>query len=226
MAGKEVVQVYVSPSQENMDKPYQSLVAFKKTPKINPDESSTLTLKFKLEDIARYDEEKAQYILDKGNYIIRVGNSSDKTEVYGYIYLGEDIVTEKLKNVGGKADFPPLKPEIKVNDDLTNIQKIELKKDDFNLIEVKYDYKGKINEKIKDLTDDELIRLSLGKFTDNPYEDIYKYLGTAGETCQSVKSIDKYLILVDGPAGLRLACTYGLMKKENTVYLMMFFLNT
>ena len=213
MAGKEVVQVYVSPSQENMDKPYQSLVAFKKTPKINPDESSTLTLKFKLEDIARYDEEKAQYILDKGNYIIRVGNSSDKTEVYGYIYLGEDIVTEKLKNVGGKADFPPLKPEIKVNDDLTNIQKIELKKDDFNLIEVKYDYKGKINEKIKDLTDDELIRLSLGKFTDNPYEDIYKYLGTAGETCQSVKSIDKYLILVDGPAGLRLACTYGVDEK-------------
>ena len=97
---------------------------------------------------------QAQYILDKGNYIIRVGNSSDKTEVYGYIYLGEDIVTEKLKNVGGKADFPPLKPEIKVNDDLTNIQKIELKKDDFNLIEVKYNYKIKINEKIKDLTND------------------------------------------------------------------------
>ena len=96
MADKEVVQVFVSPSQENMDKPYQSLVAFKKTPKINPNESSTLTLKFKLEDMARYDEEKAQYILDKGNYIIRVGNSSYKTEVYGYIYLGEDIITEKL----------------------------------------------------------------------------------------------------------------------------------
>ena len=30
--GKEVVQIYVSPSQKNRDKPYQSLVAFKKTP--------------------------------------------------------------------------------------------------------------------------------------------------------------------------------------------------
>ena len=219
VAGKEVVQVYVSPSQENMDKPYQSLVAFKKTPKLNPDETSTLTLKFKLEDIARYDEEKAQYIMDKGNYIVRVGNSSNKTEVYGYVFLAEDIVTEKLKNVGGKPDFSPIKPEIKVNDDLTGVQKIELKKDDFTFTEVKYNYKGKINEKVKNLTDDELIRLSLGKFIDNPNEDFYAYLnlytyiGEAGETCQSVKAIDKFLILVDGPAGIRIACKYGVDEK-------------
>ena len=196
-----------------MDKPYQSLVAFKKTPKLNPDESTTLTLTFKLEDVARYDEEKAQYVLDKGNYIIRVGNCSNKAEVYGYASLNEDIVTQKLKNVGGKPDFPPLKPEIKINDDLTNIQKIELTKDDFKLIEVTYNYKGKINEKIKDLTDEELVRLSLGHFTDPLKDDLYKYLGTAGETCQSIKSIDKYLILVDGPAGIRIAKKYGVDEK-------------
>ena len=213
VAGKEVVQVYVSPSQENIDKPYQSLVAFKKTPKLNPDESTTLALSFKLEDVARYDEEKAQYVLDKGNYIIRVGNSSDKTEVYGYVSLNEDIITQKLKNVGGKPDFPPLKPEIKINDDLTNVQKIELTKDDFKLIEIKYDYKGKINEKVKDLTDEELVRLSLGHFTEPLKDDLYKYLGTAGETCQSIKSIDKFLILVDGPAGIRIAKKYGVDEK-------------
>ena len=208
-AGKEVVQVYVSPSQENMDKPFQSLVAFKKTPKINPNETANLTLSFKLEDVARYDEEKAQYILDKGNYIIRVGNSSDKTEVYGYASLNEDIVTQKLKNVGGKVDFIPVKSEVKINDDLTGKQKIELSKDDFKLIEITYNYKGKINEKVKDLTDDELCRLSLGKFLDNPPNDLYKYLGVAGETCQSVKAIDKYLTLVDGPAGIRICNKFG-----------------
>ena len=212
-AGKEVVQVYVSPSQENKDKPYQSLVAFKKTPLINVNESSNLTLTFKLEDIARYDEEKAQYILDKGNYIIRVGNSSDKTEVYGYVFLKEDIITEKLKNVGGKADFPPLSPEIKVNDDLTKAQKIELTKDDFELIEIKYNYKGKINEKVKDFTDEELVKLSLGKFSNDPNEILYKYLGTAGETCQCLKQVDKFLILCDGPAGIRIAKKYGIDEK-------------
>ena len=212
-AGKEVVQIYVSPSQENMDKPFQSLVSFKKTPLIKPNENATLTLNFKFEDVARYDEENAQYVLDKGDYIIRVGNSSDKTEIYGYISLNENIVTQKLKNIGGKPDFPPLKPEIKYKDDLTNVQKIELTKDDFKLVEMKYDYKTKVNEKIKDLTDEELVRLSLGKFTDNPKDDLYYYLGAAGETCRSIKSIDKYLLLVDGPAGVRIAQKFGVDEK-------------
>ena len=212
--GKEVVQVYVSPSQENKDKPYQSLVAFKKTPVIKPNEKANLSLSFRLEDIARYDEENAQYILDKGNYIIRVGNCSNKTEVYGYISLGENIITQKLKNVGGKADFPPLTPEIKINDDLTSAQKIELTKDDFEYIQINYDYKSKINEKVKNFSDEELCKLSLGKFVDNIKDDtIYQYLGTAGETCQSIKEIDKFLILVDGPAGIRVAQKYGIDEK-------------
>ena len=212
--GKEVVQVYVSPSQENKDKPYQSLVAFKKTPVIKPNEKANLSLSFRLEDIARYDEENAQYILDKGNYIIRVGNCSNKTEVYGYISLGENIITQKLKNVGGKADFPPLSPEIKINDNLTNAQKIELTKDDFEYIQINYDYKSKINEKVKNFSDEELCKLSLGKFVDDIKDDtIYQYLGTAGETCQSIKEIDKFLILVDGPAGIRVAQKYGIDEK-------------
>ena len=212
-AGKEVVQAYVSPSQENKDKPYQSLVAFKKTPLIKPGESLNLTLTFKLEDIARYDEEKCQYILDKGNYIIRVGNSSCKTEVYGYISLNDNITTQKLKNVGGKADFSPLNPIIEIKDDLTGLQKIELTKDDFKLIEITYNYKGKINEKIKDFPDEDLVKLSLGHFTENPDNNLYKYLGTAGETCQSIKGLDKFLILVDGPAGIRIAKKYGVDEK-------------
>ena len=90
--GKEVVQAYVSPSQNNKDKPYQSLVAFKKTPLLKPNESCNVKLNFRMEDLARYDEEEAQYILDKGNYLIRVGNSSNKTGLYGYIYLNENIL--------------------------------------------------------------------------------------------------------------------------------------
>jgi len=58
-SGKEVVQVYISPSQENIDKPYQSLVAFQKTPKIEPSDQKEISLKFKLKNMARYDEKKA-----------------------------------------------------------------------------------------------------------------------------------------------------------------------
>jgi beta-glucosidase len=44
--GKEVVQVYVSPSQENMDKPYQTLVTFRKTKVLEPEEVSFLILSY------------------------------------------------------------------------------------------------------------------------------------------------------------------------------------
>ena len=62
--GKEVIQIYVSPSQENQDKPYQTLVAFKKTDELNPEQGSLNILSFKLSDVARYDEKNAYYILD------------------------------------------------------------------------------------------------------------------------------------------------------------------
>ena len=56
--GKEVIQVYISPSQNNKDKPYQSLIAFKKTDELKPLEEVEIKIKFKLRNIARYDEEK------------------------------------------------------------------------------------------------------------------------------------------------------------------------
>ena len=124
--GKEVVQIYISPPQTNKDKPYQSLVAFKKTKLLNPKEEDELTLNFILKNSARFDEEKASYILDNGNYIIRVGNSSDKTNILGVINLSEDIITEKLKNIGGKSDFEDLKLLIEYKDDLTKIETIKL----------------------------------------------------------------------------------------------------
>ena len=95
--GKEVIQIYVSPSQENQHKPYQTLVAFKKTDELDPDQNSLNILSFKLSDVARYDEKNAYYILDKGKYIIRLGNSSENTKVIGFITVDEDIVIEQLK---------------------------------------------------------------------------------------------------------------------------------
>ena len=124
--GKEVVQVYVSPSQENMDKPYQSLVAFKKTKELEPNEETLNILSFKLSEVARYDEKNAYYILDKGKYIIRVGNSSENTKVFGYITLDEDIIIEQLKNIDAKPDFEDYKPQIVYTDDLTGIEEIKL----------------------------------------------------------------------------------------------------
>ena len=90
-----------------------------------------MSLKFKFKSMERYDEKKAYYLLDKGKYIIRVGNSSDCTKVYGYIELDEDIITKQLKNINCNPDFEDYKSEVTYKDDLSNVQKIKLSKEDF-----------------------------------------------------------------------------------------------
>ena len=211
--GKEVVQAYASPSQNNKDKPYQSLVAFKKTPLLKPNESCNIILNFKMEYISRYDEETAQYLLDKGNYLIRVGNSSNKTELYGYIFLNENIVLYQLKNIGGKADFIPISHKINYNDSLSEVEKIELTKDNFKFVKIDYNYTKKVNEKIKDLSDEDLGKLCIGNYVEEGKPNIQRVFGEAAETCSSIKGIDKYLVLCDGPAGIRIAQKYGVDEK-------------
>ena len=202
--GKEVVEVYVSPSQQNKDKPYQSLVAFKKTKELEPDEEQTLTLTFKLSDVSRYDEETASYILDKGTYIVRVGNSYDKTKVFCMISVEENITTEKLKNVGGESDFGDLELTVQYKDDLTDVEKIKLTKDDFTTKEIKYDYKPKYNEVITGLDMEDV-----GKVCICSFNGVSHLFGEAGETVQDIPEIKNYLVLADGPAGLRLVKKYG-----------------
>ena len=211
--GKEVVQLYLSPSQYKKDKPYQSLVAFKKTSLLKPEEVEELNITFKLSDNARYDEESAQYILDKGYYIIRLGNGSRKTEAVSYIVLQDDIVTEILKNVGGKVDFKDFKPkEIKYNEDLANLKEIVLDKKDFETKKVDYNnFQIKYNNKLKFFSESELARTCVGDFT-NTGEEPHKIhlIGEAGETVLALDKIDKYLVMADGPAGLRITKKYGI----------------
>ena len=208
--GKEVVQVYISPSQENMDKPFQSLVAFKKTPKLKPNEETELIIEFKLSQVARYDTTSASYVLDKGNYIIRVGNSSRNTKVYGYINLEENIIIQKLKNVILPPDFKDYVPDISKypKDDLNSIQKISLRKEDFNIKIASYAYVPKIYDKIKKLNDTELAYLCIGRFVESKEENNEKERGLNGLTTNKVKSIKKYLKMTEGAAGLRLAHAY------------------
>jgi len=214
--GKEVVQIYISPPQTNKDKPYQSLVSFEKTKELKPNEEEELVLNFKLRNSARYDEEKASYILDNGVYIIRVGNSSDNTNVFGTINLSEDVITEKLKNIGGKPDFEDLKMSINYNDDLTNTEIIKISKNDFTTYIPEYSYSIKINEKIEKFTNEDLINLCIGNYQKKEGILTQKVHGEAGETTLYIKELNKSIVMCDGPAGLRIARIYG--KDEKGTY--------
>lgn len=103
--GKEVVQVYVSMPEDRLEKPYQDLVAYKKTKSLKPGQEETLEITFTLSDFASYDEAAAAYILEKGDYIIRTGNSSVNTEIVAVAGLDETITVRQVKNSLGKPDF-------------------------------------------------------------------------------------------------------------------------
>ena len=97
-SGRETVQVYVSQPQGKLDKAYQVLAGFAKTNVLAPGQEETLEIKFNLSSLASYDEEKAQYILEAGDYYVRVGNHSRNTHIVTRLELKELVVTAKLAN--------------------------------------------------------------------------------------------------------------------------------
>ncbi|MBR2422865.1 MAG: glycoside hydrolase family 3 C-terminal domain-containing protein [Oscillospiraceae bacterium] len=78
--GKEVVQLYASAPDGALCKEYQSLAAFSKTRTLAPGESQLLELSFDMTQLASYREADNCYVLEKGDYILRLGNSSRSTQ--------------------------------------------------------------------------------------------------------------------------------------------------
>ena len=96
-SGKEVVEVYYSaPNSDSAEKAYQELAGFAKTDVLAPGESQTLTITYETENMAYYNTEEAAYVLDAGDYVVRVGNSSRNTEVAAVISLDEAAKTKQL----------------------------------------------------------------------------------------------------------------------------------
>jgi beta-glucosidase len=97
-SGKEVVQVYFSAPDGTLEKPYQELAAFAKTDVLAPGEYQILTIKFATTDMSSYSEELAAYIMEPGEYYIRVGNSSRNTHIAATGVVRQQIITEQLSN--------------------------------------------------------------------------------------------------------------------------------
>lgn len=76
VAGKEVVQLYVSAPDVAANKPEKELKAFAKTKELKPGEAVVVTLKVNADDLASYDEAASAWVVTPGNYKFLVGASS------------------------------------------------------------------------------------------------------------------------------------------------------
>ena len=100
VAGKEVVQVYYTVPQggsgsAKLSKSAICLAAYKKTKLLSPGESQEMTLSYDIADMASFDDTGKTgysdcYVLEAGDYFIRVGNSVRNTSEE-FCYTVEDI---------------------------------------------------------------------------------------------------------------------------------------
>ncbi len=101
LPGKEVVQAYFGAPQGKLGRPSRELIAFQKSRLLNPGETQIMTLRFRIKDMAAYDDlgkvSRAAYVLEQGIYHFYVGTSvRDAAAVEFALEISENIVTEQL----------------------------------------------------------------------------------------------------------------------------------
>lgn len=94
-AGREVVQLYISSPTRTLHKEYQALADFGKTELLMPGASQMLTLQFDFGGMASYRTADCCYVLEAGEYILRVGNSSRNTVPGGVAIVEREIIVSR-----------------------------------------------------------------------------------------------------------------------------------
>lgn len=93
--GKEVLRVYVSKPQGELDHEKRSLIAFAKTKTLAPGESQSMTLSFDLSSIASFDEKRSAFLLEAGEYEVTLNNA-----LCGSFALKAEQILETVKPIG------------------------------------------------------------------------------------------------------------------------------
>lgn len=213
-SGKEVAQLYVSVPQGKLDQPKQTLAGFVKTKELAPGESQELMIAFALSDIASYDAETSSFVLEKGVYVLRLGNSSRNLSVCGALKLSKDVVTKQVRHCLGTTDFEDFKPEVTEEEKLSkDVTVLTVDPKAFEVTKVRYREDGDVDPELLDFSDDELIYLNIGSFDQSEGQfggaignSGRMVAGSAGETTGVLREKGiPVLSMADGPAGLRIS---------------------
>ena len=108
VAGKEVVQLYISAPAAKLAKPAEELKAFAKTEMLQPGKSQTIQFVITADDLASFDTNGTSWIAEAGKYTVKAGASSEDIKKTASFQLAKDIVTEKCNKV--------LVPQVEINE--------------------------------------------------------------------------------------------------------------
>ena len=87
VAGKEVVQLYVSAPASELDKPARELKGFAKTALLAPGESQTVTIKVDNYSLASFCEKSSAWVSDSGSYTVLFGSNVEDIKAQGVYKL-------------------------------------------------------------------------------------------------------------------------------------------
>jgi len=99
VAGKEVVELYLSAPSKELKKPSEELKAFAKTNLLKPGESQKITFVIDAKDLSSFNTESASWIAEAGTYTVKIGASSTDIKQSEDFELKNDLIVEKDENV-------------------------------------------------------------------------------------------------------------------------------
>ena len=211
--GREVVQVYLSAPNGKLDRPRQELAAFAKTALLDPGEEETVEAAFDLRDSAAYDAARSAWILEAGDYVLRVGNSSDSTKPAAILRLNEEVITLQAHPCCGEPGFADWKPEPRAREELpAELPILTVPADAIETKAVPEERAYEIENSLRSLPDEQLVYANVGAFAAGMGalsiigEASRQVAGAAGETTAKLQDAGiSILTMADGPAGLLLS---------------------
>jgi beta-glucosidase len=110
VAGREVVELYLSAPALSLDKPTEELKGFAKTRLLKPGESQQITFIITSRNLASFDTGSSSWIADAGTYRVKIGASSKDFRQTATFKLAKTMVVEKAhKGLTPSRTFNELK---------------------------------------------------------------------------------------------------------------------
>ncbi len=107
VAGKEVVQLYLSAPVSKIDKPKSELKAFAKTKFLQPGESQEISFSLTAAELASFNTAAGAWVADAGDYTVQIGNAEQSISSANF-KLSKEIIVEKVNKV--------LVPKLSINE--------------------------------------------------------------------------------------------------------------
>lgn len=232
VAGKEVVQVYVSAPQGQLGKAARSLCGFAKTGLLEPGASEEITLLIPAYDMASYDDSgvtghKSAYVLEAGEYTFYVGSDVRTAVASGSGRVAELAVISRLTEAMAPVeDFDVIKPEV-AEDGTIRMQKVPVATRTIDLaarvernLPKTYDYTGDQGYQLADVAEGKVsMEDFVAQFSDEDLAAIVRgegmcspkvtpgIAGAMGGVTESLKGFGLPVAgCSDGPSGIRMDC--------------------